>query len=491
MNKPYSKRLLLLWTAGLVAVMLLSWLPVGPTGGGVRGVRAAEQKLKAGMVDPKTGKKIKYWVAPMDPKYIRMEPGKSPMGMDLVPVYEEAGEEKEPASTIRIDPVTEQNMGVRYGRVVRKHLTKSIRAYGNITYDEKHLYTINTKFDGWIDKLYVDFEGEKVSRGQPLFTIYSPDLVSAQKDFLLAVRQVHKMPASASAIARGDARRLLNASRLRLQYWDLTDNQIDAIERKGAIQKTMTVYSPADGVVTKKNAFEGHFVKAGVHQYEIADLSTVWVDVDIYEYELPWVRKDMPAMMDLPYVPGSHFKGKVLYIYPYLDMKTRTARLRLAFENPTDELKPGMYANIRLQSELPGESLAIPQEAVIDSGTRQVVFVARGKGKFEPRDVQLGVECDNYQVQVLKGLAEGEKIVVSGQFLLDSESRLREAIQKMLEPQAADNAKASPAGDDLDMTGMQMDGDSASKAKPKGDDLDMSGMDMGDTPNVPAGGSKK
>ena len=457
MNQTKARRVLVSGIAGWLVFLTFSMPRPGSIKPGIRSVHAAEQQLKAGMIDPKTGKKIKYWVAPMDPKYIRMEPGKSPMGMDLVPVYEQEGEEKEPVSTIRIDPVTEQNMGVRYGRVTRKPLVKSIRAYGNITYDETHLYTINTKFDGWIDKLYVDFEGEHVHRGQPLFTIYSPDLVSAQQDFLLAVQQMHKLPASASTVARSDSRRLLNASRLRLQYWDLTDQQIDAIAQKGAIQKTVTVYSPASGVVIKKSAFEGHYVKAGVHQFEIADLSTVWVDVDIYEYELPWVRKEMPAVMDLPYVPGKQFKGKVLFIYPYLDMKTRTARLRLAFENPTDELKPGMYANVRLHSELPGESLAIPQEAVIDSGTRRVVFVSRGKGKFEPRDVQLGVECDNFEVQVLDGLTEGEKIVVSGQFMLDSESRLREAIQKMLEPaKPADTGQASQA-DDLDMSGMKME----------------------------------
>ncbi|MEJ2659108.1 MAG: efflux RND transporter periplasmic adaptor subunit, partial [Desulfobacteraceae bacterium] len=232
MNAIAMKLLVISGLAGWMLCAPISNPHLGFLDPGPRTAYAAEQNLKAGMIDPKTGKKIKYWVAPMDPKYISMEPGKSPMGMDLVPVYEEAGEEKEPASTIRIDPVTEQNMGVRYGRVARKPLAKSIRTYGNITYDETRLYTINTKFDGWIDKLYVDFEGKHVRRGQPLFTIYSPDLVSAQQDFLLAVQQMHKLPASASAIARADARRLLNASRLRLKYWDLTDNQIDAIEKR-------------------------------------------------------------------------------------------------------------------------------------------------------------------------------------------------------------------------------------------------------------------
>jgi membrane fusion protein, copper/silver efflux system len=214
MNTITMKLLLTSGLAGWILCAPISNPHLGFLDPGPRTAYAAEQNLKAGMIDHKTGKKIKYWVAPMDPKYIRMEPGKSPMGMDLVPVYEEKGEEKEPASTIRIDPVTEQNMGVRYGRVVRKALAKSIRTYGNITYDETRLYTINTKFDGWIDKLYVDFEGEKVHRGQPLFTIYSPDLVSTQQDFLLAVQQLHRLRASASAVARNDARRLLNASRV-------------------------------------------------------------------------------------------------------------------------------------------------------------------------------------------------------------------------------------------------------------------------------------
>lgn len=438
---------------------------------------AAEVKLKAGMVDPKTGKKIKYWVAPMDPKYIRNEPGQSPMGMDLVPVYEEEGEDKEPASTIRIDPVTIQNMGVRYGRVKRKQLVKSIRTFGGITYDETRVYTVNTKFNGWIEKLYVNSMGEKVRKGQPLFTIYSPELFSAQQDYLLAFQQRGGMLKSGSASTRRDAKRMLSASRTRLEYWDLTEQQIQEIEKQGKIRKTITIYSPASGVVTKKIAFKGHYVKAGAHQYEIADLSTVWVDVDIYEYELPWVRKGMPAQMDLPYVPGMRFNGKILFIYPYLDSNTRTARLRLAFDNSNGALKPGMYANIHLQASLSDKALAIPLEAVIDSGVRKLVFVARDKGKFEPREVELGIEAENYEVQVLSGLSEGEKIVVSGQFMLDSESRLREAIQKMLEVRQSDTASEDL---DTDMSDMKMD-----------DDTDMSDLDMSDTPDNDSGQNQK
>jgi Cu(I)/Ag(I) efflux system membrane fusion protein/cobalt-zinc-cadmium efflux system membrane fusion protein len=425
-------------------------------------VMAAENELKAGMIDPKTGKKIKYWAAPMDPTYIRNEPGKSPMGMELVPVYEDEDDEKEATSTIRIDPATMQNMGVRLGRVIRKPLVKNIRTFGNITYDERRIYTINTKFNGWIEKLYVDFVGETVKKGQPLFDIYSPELVTAQEEYLLALQQNTSLKANPYTGIREGARRLLKASRTRLRYWDLSEKQIKKIETTGNVQKTLTIYSPARGVVIKKNAFQGHYVKAGEHQYEIADLSNVWVDVDIYEYELPWVRNGMPAKMELSYIPGKIFSGKVLYVYPFLTAATRTARLRLGFPNPDFKLKPDMYANVKLESVIDRDSLVIPQEAVIDSGVRKVVFVALGKGRFQPREVKLGVEGNNNEFQVLEGLQENEKIVISAQFMLDSESRLQEAIQKMLEvrkqsskPSSFESTKME--ADDLDMSDMKMD----------------------------------
>jgi Cu(I)/Ag(I) efflux system membrane fusion protein/cobalt-zinc-cadmium efflux system membrane fusion protein len=427
------------WAMIFVALPVLNIIPVpgldlfSEVEIGTAPVFAAKQELKAGMIDPKTGKKIKYWVAPMNPSYIRDEPGKSPMGMDLVPVYEEEGEEKEPSSTIRIDPITMQNMGVRLGRVERKTLVKDIRTVGYVVYDETKIFTVNTKFNGWIEKLYVNFVGDAVKKGQPLFDIYSPELVTAQQEYLLALDQYNNLGTSSYPRVRDGAKRLLKASRTRLSYWDLTDAQIEEIANTGKVKKTVTIYSPASGVVIKKSAFEGHYVKAGAHQFEIADLSKVWVDVDIYEYELPWVRKGMRAEMDLSYIPGKDYKGKVLFIYPYLDTKTRTAKLRLEFSNRKYELKPGMYANIYLKSHIAKDSLVIPQEAVIDSGVRQIVFVAIGEGKFQPRDVKIGLEGNENEFQVLGGLKENEEIVLSAQFMLDSESRLQEAIQKMLE----------------------------------------------------------
>jgi RND family efflux transporter MFP subunit len=417
----------------LIGLLGIITFPMGGPGVMVSKTFAATEDLKAGMVDPKTGKKIKYWTSPMDPTYISDESGKSPMGMDLVPVYEEEGEGKEPVSTIRIDPVTMQNMGVRFGRVQRKALIKNIRTIGNITFDETKIFTVNTKFNGWIEKLYVNFVGEDVKKGQPLFEIYSPELVTAQEEYLLALNQYSRLSNSSYPRVREGSQRLLEASRTRLRFWDLTEAQIEQIGKAGKTKKTVTVYSPATGVVTKKIAFKGHYVKEGAHQYEIVNLSTVWVDVDVYEYELPWVQKGMAADMELSYIPGKRFKGKVLFIYPYLEPKTRTAKLRLAFSNPGYRLKPGMYADIYLKSVIGTDSLVIPQEAVIDSGVRKIVFVALGEGKFQPREVNIGLEGNDNEFQVLEGLSEGEEIVLSAQFMLDSESRLREAIQKMLE----------------------------------------------------------
>ncbi|MGD8775890.1 MAG: efflux RND transporter periplasmic adaptor subunit [Syntrophobacterales bacterium] len=428
---------------------------------------ASKKEPKAEKIDPKTGKKIKYWVAPMDPTYIRDEPGKSPMGMDLVPVYEEEGGEKEPTSTIRIDPVTLQNMGVRTAPVQKKPLVKYIRTFGNIRTDETKLYEVNTKFAGWIEKLYVEFEGKVVKKGQPLFDIYSPELLTAQEEYLLALHQYETLSSSAYPSIREGAERLLHAARTRLLYWDLTEKQIEQIEKTGKPRKTLTVYSPASGVVVIRKATEGRYFKPGKRMYKIADLSTVWVDVDVYEYDLPWVAEGMPAEMELPYTPGKRFNGKVLYIYPYLNPQTRTATVRLEFPNPKYELKLDMYANVYLKSTIAEESLVVPQEALIRSGVRNLVFVSLGKGRFQPREVKLGLEGNENEYQVLEGLREGEEIVISAQFMLDSESRLREAIQKMLDVRSGNSQP--PSGVKTNET--------------KEDDLDMSGLTMEDEPN--------
>jgi len=387
---------------------------------------------------PQGERKIKYWAAPMDPTYIRNEPGKSPMGMDLVPVYED---EAASGSTIKVDPVTSQNMGVRTATVERRDLARTIHTVGLVNYEEPRVYSINAKIDGWIEKLYVDQTGQMVKKGQPLLAIYSPKLVSAQEEYLLALRNRSKLRDAAFPSISEGADRLLESTRKRLKYWDISDAQIRRLEKTGAVSKTMTLYAPNKGIVKMKMAFEGQFVKAGMDLFQIADISRVWVNADIYEYELPWVREGQPAEIILPFVGGKTLSAKIDYIYPYVEPKTRTVKARLVFDNPGLELKPDMYVNVRVRTEEVKEVLAVPAEAVLHSGEKTRVFVTRGEGKFEPREVKVGLQDEEGFLEIRQGLLAGEQVVTSAQFLFDSESKLREAIQKMLEPKAEQPAE--------------------------------------------------
>lgn len=385
-------------------------------------------------------RKVLYWRSPMHPDVVSDAPGKDPMGMDLVPVY--ADESESPVGhTVRIDPVTIQNMGLRTTRVKRGPLVRSIRTVGRVDYNEQALYYINTKFDGWIEKLHVDQTGVQVEPGQPLFDVYAPRLYAAQEEFLAALRGIERLSESTLVEARQQAQRLLDAARVQLQYFDVSDEQIESLRQSRQIQKTLTIYSPARGIVTEKMALEGMYLMPGARLYTIADLSRVWVYLDIYEYQLPWVRVGQEARMTLPYVPGREFLGHVVYIYPYLEKTTRVIKVRLEFENPNLELKPGMYANVTLRSDLERSALLIPREACLDSGKRQVAFLDLGGGRFQPRELDVGVEAEDGWVEVRSGLDEGDRVVSSGQFLLDAESKLREAIAKM---GAAQPAAAAP-----------------------------------------------
>ncbi len=376
----------------------------------------------------KKGKKILYWRAPMDPTYISDKPGKSPMGMDLIPVYEGEEDTAEPG-TVRIDPVTMQNIGVRTAKVERRPLEKIIRTVGRVAYDEKRLYHVHTKIEGWVEKLYVDFTGQKVEKGDILLEIYSPELVSTQEEYLLARRYSKLFEEKGSP---ADTQSILELSRRRLELWDVPAHQIEELDRTGKIMKTLHIHSPSRGIVIEKNVVEGMFVKPGMSLYKIADISKVWVYVDVYEYETPWIKVGQEAEMTLASYPGRVFRGKVSFIYPFMEPETRTNKVRLEFDNPDFELKPDMYANVILKSRIAGDSLAVPKEAVLLSGERAIVILARGGGKFMPKEVRLGAEADDYY-QVLDGLKEGDEVVVSAHFLIDSESKLKEAITKMLE----------------------------------------------------------
>ena len=378
-------------------------------------------------------RKILYWQAPMDPTEIYDRPGKSKMGMDLIPVYaDQAGNGQ--GGTVIIDPATVQNMGVLYTTVKRMDFSRDVRAVGMIKYNEEKLYTINTKISGWIEKLYVDYTGQLVKKGQPLLEIYSPDLVTTQQEYLLALNNKEAVSQSSFASIRDGAASLLNSTRQRLDYWDIPSSEIERLERTGQVRKNLQLNAPASGIVTHKNAVEGLHVNAGMNLYQIADLSTVWVEASIYDYELPWIETGQEAKVDLSYLPDKTYQGKISYIYPYLDEKSRTVTIRLEFANPNLELKPGMYANVYIKGKTIPNALVIPNEAIIRSGVRNVVFVSRGEGRFEPREIKIGEEGgpNNQYVRVISGLFENEKIVTSAQFMLDSESRLQEAIQKML-----------------------------------------------------------
>ena len=379
----------------------------------------------------KTGKgKILYYRAPMNPNYIADKPGKSPMGMDLIPVYEE----KETTETggIRIDPVTVQNMGVRTELVERRDLSKEIRTVGRIDYDERKIVYVNTKVGGWIEKLYVDYTGQSVEKGEKLLEIYSPELVATQEEYLLALEYNRRLKQSKFEEVSSGARSLLESSRKRLQYWDITDEQIGHLDKSGQVHKTLVIHSPTKGVVIHKSAVEGKYTKPGEDLYKIADISRIWVYADIYEYELPWIKVGQEAEMSLAYLPGKVFKGKVTYLYPYLEAKTRTVKVRMEFDNPDWELKPNMYADVKISTESRKGVLAVPKEAVIHSGERKIIIVDKGRGFFEPRDIELDLETKDYY-EIFSELKEGERVVTSSQFLIDSESRLREAIAKMLE----------------------------------------------------------
>ncbi len=386
-------------------------------------------------------RKIKYWQAPMDPTYIRDEPGKSPMGMDLVPVYEE---DVSGGGGIEIDPVTTQNMGVRTEIVARRDLSRTVRTLGLVTYDEPRQYSVNSKIEGWVEKLYVNEEGQQVSKGQPLMEIYSPELVAAQHEYLLAVQNSKQLSQSPFGEIAESSKRLLDASRTRLKYWDISDKQISALEQSGEVRKNLTLYSSYHGIVTMKKVVEGMRVMAGEELLQISDLSRVWVNADIYEFELPWVKVGQTAQVELPFTSDKVLEGRISYIYPYLQSETRTVKARIEFQNPGHQLKPDMYANIRIATGAVQGALAIPDNAVLNSGKGQTVFVSLGEGRFEPRSVKTGVSDESGYIQILSGLAEGDEVVVSAQFMLDSESKLQEAIQKMIAPKSPPASKQAP-----------------------------------------------
>jgi len=328
-----------------------------------------------------------------------------------------------------VSPQMQQLMGVRTATVEAKTLSKTIRTVGTVTYDESRVKHVHSKVDGWVDKLYVNSTGALVSKGQPLFTIYSPDLVATQGEYLMAKKHYERLAVSSIPEVKAGAASLVEASKTRLALWDISEQQLRDLEQRGEPQKTLTLYAPYGGFVIKKEVNEGMKIMPDKEIYTIADLSNVWINVDVYESDLPLVKVGQQANLILPYSPDQSFKGRITYIYPYLDEKTRTTKVRLELANPGYKLKPEMYVNAEIK--IPGGTfLSIPEEAVLDSGARKIVFVDKGEGHFEAKEVKLGPKMEGFY-HVSSGLKEGEKIVASSAFLLDSESRLSEAMGAM------------------------------------------------------------
>ncbi len=376
-------------------------------------------------------REVLYWYAPMDATYIRDEPGLSPMGMKLVPKYAKAAVGSED-KVIRIDPVQVQNTGVVSVEAELEDITRYTRTVGILDYNVERIVWVNMKYEGWIEKVHVTYVGQKVRKAQPLFEIYSPALVTTQAEYLRALQYRASLEESGRAQTKQQAESLVQAARDRLTYWDISEEQIEALEASQEVQRLVTVGSPADGVVAEvmSEALKGMYVKPGMNLYKIADLSTVWVHADIFEVDIPWIDAGQPAVVSFHNDPDAEFHGHVLFLYPEVSRDTRALKICVEVPNPDGRLRPGMYADVVVQGPPVRNAVVIPQSAVIRSGKRNIVFVDLGGGRFDPREVDLGVRGEGDRIQIVKGVAAGEKVVTQAQFMLDSESRIQEAIAK-------------------------------------------------------------
>jgi RND family efflux transporter MFP subunit len=415
----------------------------GAAGDKVTPASSAGKTMQAAQQGP-SKRKIKYWVAPMDPSYISDKPGKSPMGMDLIPVYED----EQPQETgLRVDASFLQNFAVRTVKAEKGSIPVDIRTVGSLDYNQRDLTLVNTKFEGWIEKAYVNYVGETVRKGQVLFEIYSPQLVTTQQEYLSARAYVDKLTGRADADAVARARSLLNATRERLHYWDIPDDQIDQLQSSGKVTRTLKVVSPVAGVVISKigDSLEGMKLTPGMNVYRIADLSTIWAGVEIYEDQIRYMQPGRQADITVDAFPNRHWSGRVIYLDPSVNPQTRTLKVYVEIENSGGELRPQMYANVEVHVPVVSDAVKVPEEAVLHSGERSVVIVEKANGLFDPREVELGALGDGYR-EIRKGVRAGETVVTSSQFLIDSESNLKEAIQTMLaEREAAAGQKPTPA----------------------------------------------
>ncbi len=401
--------------------------PAAGSGGNTIG----QAEIAKAEMPPAPKKKVMYH-STMMPNEISDKPGKDSMGMDMVPFeVEESGTVTEVGGRIqvKISAERQQLIGIKTAVVMIQPIHRLIKAVGRVDYAEPNISIVNLKFDGWVEKLFVNSTGRAVRKGEPLFDIYSPDLVSAQQEYLIALKAGATLGGSSS---------LLKSAREKLRLWDITDSQVEELEQTGQFKKTVAVYSPGPGIVVEKNVLQGQKIMAGENLYKIADLSRVWILGEIYEYELPFIKTGQEAKISLAYYPGESFAGKIIYVYPYLKPETRTNQIRIEVANPGLKLKPEMFANLEIHVDY-GTKLTVPADAVLDAGVSKIVFIAKDDGYFEPREVKLGVQGEGV-FEVLSGVSDGENVVTSANFLIDSESSLKAALSRMTKA-AAGNQK--------------------------------------------------
>jgi Cu(I)/Ag(I) efflux system membrane fusion protein len=379
-------------------------------------------------------RKILYYRNPMGLPDTSPVPKKDSMGMDYIPVYADEGSGTVPG-TVTISPERVQMLGVRTEAASLRPITHTVRAVGTVAADERRIGVVNPKFEGWIERLHVNTTGQAVRRGAALLEVYSPDLVLAQREYLVARSAAADM-AHADAMARDNAKAIAAAALSRLKNWDISADQIARLQRTGVATRTLTLSAPIGGIVMEKPALQGLHFGAGDMLYRIVDLSAVWLLADVFEQDLAQIRPGQSAKITVQAYPGRVFEGRVAFVYPTVNAQTRTAKVRIEVPNPDLLLKTDMYATVEIASPVESATvLAVPDSAVLDTGTRQTVLVDRGEGRFEPRAVKLGARADGY-VAVLEGLREGEKVVTGANFLIDAESNLRAALQAFTAPES-------------------------------------------------------
>jgi Cu(I)/Ag(I) efflux system membrane fusion protein len=382
-------------------------------------------------------REILFYRNPMDPTITSPVPARDEMGMEYVPVYaDEAAQAAGQGPTVTINPVVMQNMNVQTAVVERRDLEQEIRTVGYLEYDQERMVTVTTKYSGWIEKVYVNYVGEPVKKGQPLFEIYSPELVQTQQEFLSAIEYAKKFDPSSTEAGRR-ARALVESARERLQYWDISPDQIADLERTGEVVRTLKVVAPAGGLVMKRvPGLEGMAVRPGMEVYHIADLRSLWLSVEVFEHQMAQINIGTAAEFDLTYFPGEVFRGKVRFMEPEFSEATRTLQVKIEVPNPDGLLRAGMFGTVRFHPTAARHTLVVPTEAILRTGQRNVAIIDLGEGSFAPRDVQTGHEGGGY-VEILEGLNEGDRVVTSSQFLIDSESSLQAAVQKMVAQRSA------------------------------------------------------